>query len=139
MNTSILRTLASLALSAALSPVSLLAQDQLHVNVPFDFTVGSKSFAAGEYNVRQATPQILHLRSADGHSAMLIPTTPADSTKAPGSAQFKFNRYGDRYFLAQISSDGGGWQLPKSAVEKELIAKMAGPKPLVVVASGGKK
>jgi hypothetical protein len=139
MNISILRTLASLALSAALSPVSLLAQGQIHINVPFDFTVGSKSFAAGEYNVRKATPQILHLQSADGHSAMLIPTTPVDGTKIPGNAEFKFNRYGDRYFLAQVSSNSGGWRVPKSAVEKELIAKMAAPKPLVVVASGGKK
>ena len=43
-----------------------------------------------------------------------------------------FNRYGDRYFLSRISDDSRGWQLPASAVEKELIAKKASPKPVTV-------
>jgi hypothetical protein len=69
---------------------------------------------------------------------MLASTYPAAPNKTPGRIEFKFNRYGDRYFLSQISASDGGWGLPKSEVEKELIAQRASPKPVAVVASRGK-
>jgi hypothetical protein len=140
MNRSILRTFAKLSLSAALGSLSLLAQNPLRATVPFDFTVGSKSFAAGEYSLRQVAHMVLQIQSADGGRAnVMIATLPGESTKVPGSAKLVFNRYGDRYFLSEVSADSGGWQVPKSVDEKELIAKGLGPKPPVVVASGPKK
>lgn len=140
MNTSILRTLAKLSLSAALGSISLLAQDPLRATVPFDFTVGSKSFAAGEYSLRQIAHMVLQIRSADGgHANFMIGTQPGEPTRIPGAAKLVFNRYGDRYFLSEVSANSGGWQVPKSVDEKELIAKSAGPKPLTVVASVPKK
>jgi hypothetical protein len=139
MNTSILRTFAKLSLGAALGSITLLAQDSVRATVPFDFTIGSKSFAAGEYHLRQVAHMVLQIQSADGHASMLVATRPGEPTKIPGTARLQFNRYGDRYFLSQVSGDTGGWQVPKSLVEKELIAKSASPKPLIVVASGQRK
>src|SRR3984957_6236919 len=136
MNTSIRRTLTKLTLSTALCTVCLMAQAPIHVTVPFDFTVGSKSLAAGEYSVRPAAHMILQIQSADGRSAMLTDAYPAEANKTPGSVEFKFNRYGDRYFLSQISAGDGGWGLPKSTVEKELIAQRGSRRARLVLRSG---
>ena len=135
MNTSTLRTFAKLSLAAALGSISLLAQVPVRATIPFDFTVGSKTFAAGEYSVRPAAPMVLLIQSADGHASMLVATNPGEGTKIPGNTEFTFNKYDDRYFLSKVSADSDGWALPKSAIEKELIAKRAAPQPLAVVAS----
>jgi hypothetical protein len=138
MKASIVRIAVSLGLCAALGLISLEAQmpGPIHVTVPFDFTVGSKSLAAGQYNVRQQAPHVLAIQSVDGRSAMVIMTHAGEPNAAPGTALFKFNKYGDRYFLSQVSDSSRGWELPKSPVEKELIAKKASPKPVIVPAGG---
>jgi hypothetical protein len=137
MKTSILRTLATLSLSAVLGPISLWAQGPIHVTVPFDFTVGAKSLAAGEYRVNQQAPHVLAIQSVNGQASMLIMTNAAQSGAVPGQAVLTFNKYGDRYFLSQVSANDHGWELPKSTVEKELIAKRASPQPVVL--SAGKR
>jgi len=136
MKTSILRTLATLSLSAALGPVSLMAQGPIHITIPFDFTVGSKSLPAGEYRIGEQPRHVLAIRSVDNRSVMMIMTHSAEPTAKPGEASLTFNRYGDRYFLSQVSSSDLGWELPKSPVEKELAAKVAlpQPKPVVLIA-----
>jgi hypothetical protein len=42
MKASILRALATLGLSAAIGPVSSMAQTTVHARIPFDFTIGSR-------------------------------------------------------------------------------------------------
>jgi hypothetical protein len=136
MKASILRALATLGLSAALGPVSLMAQTTIHARIPFDFTIGSKSFAAGEYRVVEQFPKVLYIRSADGRSAMMALAHDVVPNAKPGEAKLTFNKYGNRYFLSQVSHSGRGWELPKSAVEKELIAQKASSNPVVV--AGGR-
>jgi hypothetical protein len=135
MKTSILRTLATLSLS--LGPISLQAQGPIHITVPFDFTVGSKSLAAGKYEVRRVAPMVLAIQSADGHSNIMSQALPGDAKAAPGKLELTFNQYGDRYFLSRVSNNNLGWELPKSSVEKELIAKRASPRPVTV--AGGEQ
>ena len=138
MKSSIFGLAVSLGLCAALGPISLKAQmpGPIHAKIPFGFTVGSQSFAAGEYEVRQVASSVLAIRGADHRSSTMAMTHAANPTAAPGHASLTFNKYGDRYFLSRISDDSRGWQLPASAVEKELIAKKASPKPVTVDAGG---
>jgi len=139
MKTSVLSTLAMLSLSVALGPVRLMAQAPIHVSIPFDFSVGSKSFVAGEYNVEQPTPGAIVIQSADGRAAMATIVNPGEPSNKPDTATLTFNRYGDRYFLSRVADNHHGWELAKSTVEKELIAKRAEPaKPVSVVASSSK-
>lgn len=135
MKTSILSTIATISLSAVLGPVSLRAQGTIHVTIPFDFTVGAKSFAAGEYRVNQQAPHVLAIRSINGRSVMMIGANAAQATAPPGKAMLTFTKYGDHYFLSQVSDYGHGWELPKSTVEKELAAQR--PSPKTVSVSGG--
>src|SRR5215216_2217283 len=103
MNNAIIRALAALCLGAVLSPVSLMAQDSIQFKVPFDFTVGSKSFSAGTYTVRPdpARP-VLAIRSGDGRSGMFVLTTGLHTNKTLPKCKLIFNRYGDSYFLSEV-------------------------------------
>lgn len=135
MKTSILSILAVLSLSAVFGPVHLMAQDPIHVTIPFNFTVGAKPFVAGEYTVKQVTTAVLAIQSADGRAQMCVIGQPGDPSDTPGVAKLTFNRYGDRYFLSRVAEDDKGWELRKSAPEKELLAKKAQPEKLNIVAS----
>jgi len=137
MKTSMFRALLTLCISAVLAPVCLLAQGPIRTTIPFDFMIGSKSFAAGEYVVRQdVSPSVLAIASADHRSALMTLTFGVQSLEKPGEGKLVFNRYGDQYFLSQVWTPGSGVvrQLPTSPAERELIAQMTS-KPVTLVAS----
>jgi len=134
MKTSTLSTLVMLSLSAALGPVHLMAQGPINVTIPFNFSVGSNSFAAGAYSVRQIQPSVLMIESVDGRGKALTTTHTAEPNYTQGTAVLNFNRYGDRYFLSRVSNTDRGWELIKPATERELIAKRAESSSVSVVA-----
>ena len=135
MKNTIVRTLVNLGMSALLSPVALLAQSQLNATIPFDFTIGAKSFPAGDYSVRQVSECVLLIQSLKGGSGVMTMVQPADKTAKDGTPVLTFNRYGDSYFLSKVAGDDRGWQLHQSAREKELVAKVPTPKPVIVAAA----
>jgi len=135
MKTSIVRTLITLSVSAAIGPLSLLAQGPIQFTAPFDFTVGNKNFASGEYRVAAVAPQVLAIRSLDGRSTQVVIAQASQAKDKQSNAVLTFNRYGDRYFLSRLSDPNHGWELPKSRVEKELIAKRASPAPVTLASS----
>jgi len=105
----------------------------LRFRVPFPFTVENKTFAAGEYEVRQPSQFILSLRNLEDQASALEPVEPAGKA-ADGRARAVFHRYGGAYFLAAISD--GSWQstydLGRSKKEKELANKSPTRQPEVV-------
>jgi hypothetical protein len=78
----IFRTL-TLSLSAVIAPVSLMAQSSIHANIPFDFNVGTKTFAAGEYRVQHVAPLVLAIVNPNGSTAMMVQANNAYSTTVP--------------------------------------------------------
>jgi hypothetical protein len=102
MNKSVLRTFATLGLSALLVPLAS-AQSSIDVTVPFDFTVASSTLPAGEYRILQVVPSVLQIQRFDGKSSIMTGTLPVESNKRPGDSRLTFNRYGDHYFLAGVS------------------------------------
>jgi hypothetical protein len=135
MKNSIVRTLVTLGLSAVLSPVALLAQSSIHATIPFDFTVGAKSFAAGDYSVRQINDSVLLIQSVKDGTGVMTMVLPSEKTVKAGIPVLTFNRYGDNYFLAKVSGDDRGWKLHQSPAEKEMIAKVPSPRPVLVAAA----
>jgi hypothetical protein len=134
-STSNIRVLALFSLVATMIPVAAMAQGPAHFKVPFAFTAGQKSFAAGEYNVGEIYQSVLSIQSTEGNGGVLISTLPGEPVGARGSAEtLTFHRYGDRYFLCSLAGTGRGWALPKSQSEKELIAARAAPQHLEVLA-----
>jgi hypothetical protein len=135
MKSSMVRTLLTLSLSAVLSPVALLAQDQIHATIPFDFTVGWKWFAAGDYSIQKLNSSVLVIRNLHDSTGIMTLAMPGEAAKKAGTPVLTFNRYGDSYFLSQVSGESQGWKLHQSPAERELIAKVASPRPVVVTAA----
>lgn len=134
MKTSIVRILIAASLTAV-GTVRLSAQSSIHATVPFDFTVGAKSFAAGEYRVEEVAPAVLAIRSASGHSVTLAQTFNSQATTTPGAYRLTFHRYGNHYFLSAVSVANRGWELPMPTAERELIAGRVPPEKVSVTAS----
>jgi hypothetical protein len=133
MNTSIIRALVAVCLGAA----SLLAQDSIHVKIPFDFTIGAQSFRAGDYAVKENLgSSVVAIQSADHRASVMALTYGVQAHTKPGEAKLVFHRYGDHYFLSQVwtGRNDAGRQLLPSRAEQELIAS-ARLKPVTLVAS----
>jgi hypothetical protein len=128
MKSSVFRTLATLGLSA-FSSVALLAQDKMCATIPFDFTIGVKSLAAGNYCVKKAQEHIVRIENVDKGSGIFAMTLNAESNKRSGKATLTFHRYGNSYFLARMADGSSGRQFFTSVAEQELIAKASSPQP----------
>ena len=128
-----------IALAFATAVVSANGQSsQSKANVPFDFTVGSKTLASGNYAVDSATAggECVRVSNIEAKGSAARLTTPLNGTSKHD--KMVFHRYGQSYFLAEIWTDGGsqGRQLTKSkqerAIEKEnaRLASLSGHAPL---------
>jgi len=135
MKSSIVRTLVTLGLSAVLSPIALLAQDRIDATIPFDFNIGGKTFAAGDYSIHRLNENILKIQRVKDGTGVMAMVMSADSTSNARMPVLLFNRYGDTYFLSKVSGEDRAWQLHPSPKEKELSAKASSPKPVVVAAA----
>ncbi len=138
MNTRKLRVLAAFSLVAVFASVDAKAQEFCHVKIPFSFTAGTHSLAAGNYQVGELTQNVLQIRSADNRTNVMVLVTGNEPGKIPNHVTLTFQRYGDEYFLSRVSNYDRGWGLPLSKREKELIANRALPQRLDVIASSGK-
>jgi hypothetical protein len=136
MNIHIIRTLAIVCLGAAFGTANLMAQVPMKFTIPFDFTVGSKSFAAGDYTVRPGLANsVVMIQSADYRSSIMALTDGLQTQKPLPQGQLVFHRDGNRNFLSQVWTHNYGRALPISKAEKELIAQVKSQKPVTLVAS----
>ena len=96
-------------------------------DVPFAFTAGGKTIAAGEsvINTIGSTDGALRVGNLDTNEAAYVVALTTESLAPAERTVLVFNKYGDRYFLAAIKRGGNssGYQLPESKVEKELRAQ----------------
>ena len=99
--------------------------DVLKVRVPFNFTVGTQTFPAGEYSLKPLLPHTMSLRNQAGQILTNINTNSVESTDVPKSVKLVFNGYDGHYFLAQIWKEGDniGRELTKSPAEVEMATK----------------
>jgi hypothetical protein len=118
-----------MALTAMATTRVAQAQELLAVNIPFDFVAGKTQLPAGEYTVKVAGPAntVILVSRKDSNASAFLVTNAAVSAEPQSESKLVFNRYGDRYFLSQVWTEGNsqGRQLLKSAREKEMsqIAK----------------
>jgi malonyl CoA-acyl carrier protein transacylase len=124
MKTRALVMAAVMALTAIASTRVAQAQEPLVVNIPFDFVAGNSQLPAGEYTVKVSAPthSLILISRKDATASAFINTNAAVSAEPQSESKLIFNRYGDRYFLAQVWQQGyaQGRQLLKSSREKEV-------------------
>jgi hypothetical protein len=125
-----LKRLIMMSALGILAAVSAHAQSsrQFTVTIPFDFSVGGKALAAGQYQVSRATQtsaEGLVLRRADGGGSVFVLTRTAKNQ--PGESRLVFRRYEDRYFLGEvwISGASAGRELPMSHRERSIAQEIA--------------
>jgi hypothetical protein len=97
----------------------------IKAKVPFDFSVGNRTFAAGEYSLNSLLPQTMLLRNQGGQVVAAIGTHSVQSSELQTSTKLVFHAYNGHYFLAQIWNEGRdiGRELPKSPVETEMATR----------------
>jgi hypothetical protein len=134
MNSQVIR-IASLAALLVPGAWAQLAHP-LVVDVPFEFSAGKTTLAAGEYQVKMQQPNVLRISTTDGKHGVMILTSSKISSNAPTESKMMFNRYGDRYFLSQVWTAGvpTGVELRKTSTEIELAKRISEPGDATVVA-----
>ena len=85
----ITRTLAAVALMVM--SVTAISHAQattwvVKVNIPFEFSVGDKTFPAGDYSLVQPIQHFVVLRDSRGHSVASVFTSGIDSSTAPAAS-----------------------------------------------------
>jgi hypothetical protein len=123
-----LRIFLMFGLLAILAVSSIHAQSsrEMTANIGFSFTIGDKTFPAGEYSVTRLNPAndkaALVIKSADGRTSKIVLTVPVQASRTQESARLIFNRYGEQYFLSQVwtPADNTGLELSRSRAERSL-------------------
>jgi hypothetical protein len=132
-----LRAVTMLVSIVALAFVTAVASNaqsrggKLTADISFDFVVGNKTLAAGEYVVGKATTNstdAVLVRSSDGSGHNAIRMTNAISANAPKKrTTLTFLRYGNTYYLSQvwIAGSAEGRELHKSKAERMAERELA--------------
>jgi len=130
-----------LTIAAAFAFVVLLGSavaqtGTIRARIPFDFTVGKQTLAAGEYQVT-ANGAMLQLIRIDGPGAIIEKTHfMRGGSDESLSARLVFRRYGDRHFLAKVwmGNVDFGHEVFASPLEVE-YARNTKPEGTIVLAS----
>lgn len=110
---------------AICSNVSALAQmdRQYRSHIPFDFSVGKLNLKAGDYIIDLTNPgsgqNVLIIREAKSGAAKIVMVTQKQANQQENVSKLIFNRYGSRYFLAEMitSRFGAKFRNTKDEVE----------------------
>jgi len=95
----------------------------LEANVPFAFEAGNKRFPAGQYQIESVTTgagTLEVIRQVNGEGRATFSTIALERHSTNSQPQLIFHRYGNNFFLYQISNgEGKARQLFESKQEKE--------------------
>ena len=103
---------------------------QTIIHIPFNFSVGEKSFPAGKYVIernRNNSDTVWVIRNKDNDRSAIVVTRPARANDVVEETRLVFNRYDDLYFLSEFWIVGGlnGHEVPASSREKTLEKAVA--------------
>ena len=121
---SILTLLVAVAFVTAVAPANGQSQT-LRANVPFEFNVGDKTLASGEYRVTRISHDAMTIAGPEDTAIRL--SIPIESNKVPDQGKLVFHRYGENYFLSEVwtAGDSTGRKLLKSKQERRIEEQLA--------------
>ena len=98
---------------------------QTIIHIPFNFTVGEKSFTAGKYVIeqnRKDSDLVWVIRHKDNVGKALVLTRPVRANETVEKTKLVFHKYDDLYFLAEFWTPGSntGREIQISNREKSL-------------------
>ena len=120
--------LLTMALVTAVATADGQSQHKLNARIPFEFIVGDKTLAAGQYEVNTVgiTQDVLAIRGRESNDSV-IRLAMTREPKESKPARLVFHRYGNSYFLSEVweGGDGLGWQLKESAQENGMKRELS--------------
>ena len=120
--------LTSLMISLTVSTVVAQANSRVLIDIPFEFTVGTKTLPAGEYMIepnRRDSDTVWVLKSTRGNDVASLITLPKRANKTPNKATLVFRRYDEMYFLSQIWTPGENTGRELRMSDREKILQLA--------------
>jgi len=122
----ILSLISIFTLCAAVASANAQFSIPIRAKIPFDFSVGDKKLAAGEYTFSRLSgfsdSKMMSVSSVDASTRMFQSTLGAQVLTPKNESTLAFHRYGDQYFLEQIWTSGEqeGTQVPESRSERTI-------------------
>jgi hypothetical protein len=123
----LLSLLLVLVFAFAICPARACAQiiGELEVKIPFQFHAGNAKLPAGDYRIHVLDDfhlTVMEISSVDGSASALFPVQAAEANSEPAKSELIFNKYGNRYFLAELFDEGNpsGNEAVKSGYEKRI-------------------
>jgi len=117
------KSFAALATLALLASASAFGQTKLTADIPFEFSYSGKVMPAGHYDISR-TPVVLVVRNFTSRAGALATTNNIGGGDNDNKqSRLTFNKYGDKYFLAEAwSGPGSAWAVgvPMSKTEREI-------------------
>jgi hypothetical protein len=102
------------------------SQTQIRVNVPFDFTVGSHTLPAGQYEVNTVfsnNGSIWRINNHQGNLAVML-TNEASAPKVDHRCSLLFRKSGGEYSLVEFWLDGNqGRDVIRPKIARTVIAQ----------------
>ena len=116
---------------------------QTIIHIPFNFSVGEKSFPSGKYVIernRNNSDTVWVIRNKETDRSAIVVTRPARANDVVEETRLVFNRYDDSYFLSEFWIVGGktGHEIPTSSREKALEKAVAVKQQINVLVDRGK-
>jgi preprotein translocase subunit YajC len=123
-------SIVALAFVTALVSNAQTRTRQVRANVPFDFVVGDRVLAAGNYTVgtiSRNSADAVSVRSSDGRHQTLRLTNAISENAKTKRARLVFHRYGNTYFLTQVwaAGESQGREMSKSKMERSAELELA--------------
>ena len=102
---------------------------RVDAHIPFEFVVGDKTLAAGEYSVATVTQDgaALAIRNANTSVSVMRLSNSMETRRSDTRTRLVFHRYGQTYFLAEVwpGGDTTGRQLLRSKSERAIQRELA--------------
>jgi hypothetical protein len=103
---------------------------QTIIHIPFNFSVGEKSFPAGKYVIernRNNSDTVWVIKQKDDGGSAILLTRAVRANDVVEQTRLVFNRYDDLYFLSEFWTVGSqtGHQIPVSKQERALEKAVA--------------
>lgn len=116
---------------------------QTIIHIPFNFSVGEKSFSAGKYVIernKKNSDTVWLIRHKDDSEKTFLLTRPVRANDTQEETKLVFSRYDDLYFLSGfwIAGSNTGREVQISDKEKALEKALAMKRQEHVLISGGR-
>jgi hypothetical protein len=113
-------------LGLVVAGVQAQAPSKVEVNIPFEFSAGTKTLQPGVYSITRLSGNYLTLRSADGKSTVML-NAPLNLTSLDDKGErLVFSKSGDDYYLSEIwlTADTGRELIKPRRTRNEILISL---------------